>query len=64
MPALALTHLEQLGDLILDEGQQGGHDERDPFAQARRELIAKGFPAARRHEDEAVMPAEGRADHL
>ena len=45
------TELAQRADLVLHERDQRRDHDPDAIANERRDLIANGFPAARRHEN-------------
>src|SRR6185503_11188428 len=54
---LAAARLQRL-DLVLHQGDEWRHDDREVIADERRELVAKGLARAGRHHDERVAPGE------
>jgi hypothetical protein len=48
--------------LILQERQQRGHDDGRPREEQRRQLIAEGFAAARRKDEQDVASREYAGD--
>jgi hypothetical protein len=54
----------ELVDLVLHEGDERRHDERHAGQQRRRELIAEGLAAARRHHAEDRAPLEDGGDEF
>ena len=50
--------------LVLHERDERAHDQRQPLEHQRGELVDERLPAAGRHHDERVAPAEDRLDRL
>jgi hypothetical protein len=56
------ARLAQRRHLVAHQRDQRRHHHRDAFAQQRGDLVAKGFPAAGRHQHQAVAPGKGVRD--
>ena len=72
---LVERRIEEMGDsrlgregahgvhLVLHQRDQGGNDDRHALHEHGRKLITEGFPAARRHQHERILPFQHIADH-
>jgi hypothetical protein len=57
-------HLAQLLELVADQRDEGGYDNRHPLEQQTRKLVGERLAATRRQHGEGVAALEHRADDL
>ena len=62
--ARAHAELAQRRDLVLHQRDERRHHDADAVPQQRRQLVAEGLPAARRHQHQGVAAFRHRADDV